>query len=150
VEGKADETFGPAIAECLAAAERTAQQNPRSQAAVWVRTLCDAVFGMEAEPVGGLRYQLLHGIAGARASGRDAGAERAVFLVHEFRSAATNAENLARNTTDLEAAVRQFGGAPTVAALREGTLAGPFRVPGNAWIPSDIDLYIGKVGCDLS
>lgn len=144
LEGKADEAFGPTIADRLARAAEELRENPRSQAAERVRLLCGAVFGVEPEQVRSLRYQLLHGIAGALGQARLQRAPRVAFIVHEFQTRSTNPEYLARNAGDLEAVVRRLGGAAEAARLRAGELAGPVRVPGSEWIPADVDLYIGK------
>lgn len=148
IEGKADETFGETIAQRLAAAEAYLQKNPWSNALARVRELCAAVFGLEPEAVGELRYQLLHAIAASLIRARADEADRVAFIVHEFRSACVREAQAAANAADLAAFVRALGRDPsTICAGRQ--LVGPIFVPGNARVPADMALYIGKAVCFL-
>lgn len=137
VEAKADESFGPAIGEYLESSVKVEGSN----APIRIRQLSSAIFGVEPSEVAGLRYQLLHAIAGTLIAATDHGARRALFLVHEFL-AATDRRNVERNATDLEAFVRRLGWKGEIGA---GRIAGPFRVPGGGRVPSDVELFIGKV-----
>jgi hypothetical protein len=148
IEGKADETFGETIAARLTAAEAYLRENPRSNALARVWELCAAVFNREPEAVGGLRYQLLHATAAALIRAREDGADRVAFIVHEFRSAGTREAQVAANAADLAAFVRALGGAASRIAAG-GPLVGPFFVPGNDRVPSDVALYVGKAVCTL-
>jgi Domain of unknown function (DUF6946) len=91
VEGKADEPFGPTIAQRLRAAAAT----PRSGAAGRVRDLCASVLSATPDAVGHLRYQLLHAIAAAVQAAADRGAARVAWVVHQFCSPDLNKHTLA-------------------------------------------------------
>jgi hypothetical protein len=148
IEGKADETFGETIARRLAAAKAYLRENPRSNALSRVRELCAAVFGQEPEAVGELRYQLLHAVAASLIRSREDGADRVAFIVHEFQSACVRPAQVAANAADLTAFVSALGGDPSGISA-SGQLLGPFFVPGNAGVPADVALYIGKAICVL-
>lgn len=137
VEAKADESFGPTIGEYFAKTARREGSNAPAR----VRQLARAVFGVEAEEIGSLRYQLLHAVAGTLIAASEHGARRALFLIHEFLDA-TKAVNVHRNAADLEAFVRRLGWKGEVGA---GRIAGPFRLPGGERLPGDVELFVGKV-----
>jgi hypothetical protein len=148
LEGKADESFGGTIAETVRAAETRLQENPASKGLARVQELCQAVLGRGPGGVGELRYQLLHGMAAAVIRAGMEGADRAVFLVHEFQGAQTQPFRCERNTTDLEAFVAALGGDP--GAIRRGELLGPLFLPGGGRVSREIPLYVGKATCHLA
>jgi hypothetical protein len=77
------------------------------------------------------------------------GADRVAFIVHEFRSACVREVQAAANAEDLAAFVRALGGDPSPISAG-GQLVGPLFVPGNARVPADVALYVGKAaarGC---
>jgi hypothetical protein len=55
---------------------------------------------------------------------------------------------VAANAADLAAFVSALGGDPCGISA-SGQLLGPFFVPGNARVPADVALYIGKAICVL-
>jgi hypothetical protein len=80
IEAKADESFGNLIGEAF----DSGAARERSRVPDRIRLLTLGVLGRDVEESRGLRYQLLHGIAGALTSAKRHGAKTAVFLVHEF------------------------------------------------------------------
>lgn len=136
VEAKADESFGPTV-DAYIAKERPEESNAPAR----VQQLSRAVFGVEAEHIGSLRYQLLHAVAGTLIAAKDHGAGKALFLVHEFLTA-TDRLKVERNESDLSALLQLLGWQGEFGA---GRIAGPFHVPGGGLVPSDVELYVGKV-----
>jgi len=136
VEAKADESFGPTIDDYLGT-----DRPEKSNASARVQQLARAVFGLEAQEIGSLRYQLLHAVAGTLIAAKEHGAEKALFLVHEFLTA-TDRLKVLRNESDLTALLDRFG---WDGEFGRGRIAGPFHVPGGGRVPSDVELYVGKV-----
>ena len=66
------------------------------------------------------------------------------FSLYKFVPPLEGPELLPRNTADLKAFVARLGG--NSADVSTG-LVGPFLIPGNDYIPSDIPLFIGKAAC---
>ena len=84
VEGKADEPFDLPVSAWLAQREK---QSAASGARARLDGLSQSFFGstLDSDPaLGEIRYQLLSMLAGALADAKDASAERAVVLIHEF------------------------------------------------------------------
>jgi hypothetical protein len=77
VEAKAGEAFDKTIAEWLADAK------PKSGKPTRLRQLC-GVLGLQTDPPGTLRYQLLHRAAAALLEAERFGAPHAIFLVQSF------------------------------------------------------------------
>lgn len=77
VEGKADESFGPTLAEW--------NLNP-SEGKVERLTFLKTLLGLEQELPGQLRYQLLHRTASAVIEAERFNADTALMLVHSFSS----------------------------------------------------------------
>lgn len=140
VEAKADESFGPVIERYVDQKKGTSSRIPDR-----IEHLFRALFGrpLDAE-VGSLRYQLLHGVAGTLIEAHNRGAAQAVFVVHEFLSAATNDEKVDQNAKDLDRFVRALSGG-AVDGLRDGCLVGPFQVSGGEFVLEPPPLYVGKV-----
>jgi hypothetical protein len=65
------------------------------------------------------------------------------FGVYEFRSASMREAQAAANAADLAAFVRVLGGDASAIAAG-GQLVGPLFVPGNARVPGEVALYVGK------
>ena len=149
VEAKADEPFGKTIEQELAG-------NPHGNLPNRINLLAQAIFGAAAIDNGGvnpafgpLRYQLLHGLGGTLIEARNRQADRAIFVVHEFRSAQLNQQAFDANQADLEAFLQHipgFGNQP----VQPGSLIGPLNVPGGEFVPNDRPLYVGKVSVTLN
>lgn len=137
VEAKADESFGPAIGRYLEEKERVEGSNAPAR----IRQLSEAIFDAEPEEIGDLRYQLLHGVAGTLIAAKKHKARRALFLVHEFLSA-TDRMKVEANEADLKRFLERLGWKGEFGADR---IAGPFKVAGGGRVPSDVELFVGKV-----
>jgi len=71
-----------------------------------------------------------------------------VLLIHEFRSASLNKNNLTQNATDWENFAQAF---PKLATARFETnqILGPISVPGGGRVPPSVPLYLGKLVTEL-
>jgi hypothetical protein len=154
VEAKADESFGQRVLGAVRAAERRRAAGKPSNGDERARRLAVALFGPGAasDPaVDALRYQLLTATAGALAFARQRRADVAVLVVHEFVDPAgtrTRRARLAANANDLDAFVTRLSDGRCTRVV-VGQHAGVFVVPGNAHIPGDIPLLLGKVTRDI-
>lgn len=117
-------------------------EGKRSNAPARIESLARAVLGAEVEDVSDLRYQLLHSSAAALISAAEHEAERALLVIHEFRTEKTRERNLERNARDLESFVSALGHTGTI---QHGHVIGPFSVPGGGRVPSDVTLHVLKV-----
>jgi hypothetical protein len=140
VEGKNDESFGQLVGAYHA--EKSAGGAP-SKVPERIERLVETLFGHGPEPAALLRYQLLTASVGTLIEAEARCAERAVLVVHVFRSIGSKAANLAANASDYAAFVHAFDPA---AATDDGLMSGPFAVPGSELRP----LLIGKVTTDLT
>jgi hypothetical protein len=137
VEAKADESFGPSIERRL-----KAKASPRSQAERRVRRLANAIFGTDdIARIGRLRYQLVHAAAAALIVAAQHSATRSLLLIHEFYDSQTKTRSVARNAADLQAFLDALG---VHSKLHPGIIVGPISVPGDAFVPVAMPLYIGK------
>lgn len=158
VEGKADESFGRSVRAALAAAKKRRADGKASNAPARIRQLAKALF--PASIVGRKEYedlpnQLLTGTAGALALAKRWGAHTAVFVIHEFvggqrrdGTEATRPANVKRNGEALNRFLTALSGTPT--SITHDQIVGPYRVPGNAYLPSDVVLYVGKTRRNLA
>ena len=148
IEAKADEPFGDRVDAVLRAAAQRISRDEASNAVGRIQKLASALLPafMDGLPhLGELRYQLLTSSAATLALAKADGAKRAVFLVYELIDLDRTKEvNRRRNREDLDRFVRRLSGGE-VQRLKRGELAGPWRVPGSAFVPGDVDLYVGKV-----
>jgi hypothetical protein len=141
VEAKADETFDRTLAAWAAAGKTGSRREER------IALLTRAFFDTTRQDEPGLdllRYQLFSALAGTLAEAKTFGARTAALVVHEFDTPLTSATKHAENDAALDAFVRRFGTAPR-RRMGDGWLAGPFRVSGNAYLPGDIPVHIGKL-----
>jgi len=144
VEAKADETFGDVIGEYY---DRKAGSSSNVQSRI--RQLSQTLFGREPdEAIRKLRYQLIHAAAATLIEANKNGAELALFLVHEFRSASLNSDKLMQNAADWENFVHAFPELVT-ARIEKNQILGPVSVPGGGRVPGSIPLYLGKVLTEL-
>ncbi|MGR8930272.1 MAG: hypothetical protein ACU836_06485, partial [Gammaproteobacteria bacterium] len=67
-------------------------------------------------------------------------ASRALMLIHEFITPATQDINHDRNAVDLLRFLHRLGGKP-IEAFEDGQIYGPFSPPG----ASGVELFVGKV-----
>ena len=141
IEAKADESFGEIAGEYV---QKSTASNPRSRVPERFDLLCRGAFGVEPDrpDVRALRYQLLTAIAGTLVEAQVYGADIATFIVHEFVGTTDDKKVLA-NAADLDRFVRALSKG-NAGAVPPGTLAGPFRVPGNEHFAGTEQLYVGK------
>ena len=145
IEGKADESFDRRVSAVLQSAVERIATDERTAAIVRAESLSAALlpaWRTGLAHLGGLRYQLLTGIAGTLAWAQEIGATRAVFAVHEFVTDHSRDGKHAQNASDLNLFVERLSDG-VICTLSPGILVGPVRVSGNERIPS-LPLYIGK------
>ena len=129
VEAKADEPFSDLIGNYY---DQTSAPGPdgrasRSNVPGRIRQLSKALFGREPdEAIRKLRYQLLHAAAATLIEAKENRAEMGLLLIHEFRSASLNSNNLTRNATDWQNFVQAFRELATAPCERNQIL-GPVR-----------------------
>ncbi len=140
VEAKADEPFGKLVGENF---DEGMRRSPNSNVPERIRLLASAVLERQVEDVRDLRYQLLYGTAAALSVAKQRGARAALFVVHEFLTDCTDDAEHQLNMDDLNKFVGVLNGTRST-NVPSGVLLGPFRVPGNAYIPDNIDLFVGK------
>jgi hypothetical protein len=143
IESKADETFGDTISGTLNAATIRLQQNPRSNGLRRIEKLRLAIFGNLNDGQLPLRYQILTALAGTLAEAKIQNATKAIFIVQIFLSDEINLAYHNGNQNDLNRFVDYLTHG-LYTEIIEGELIGPIRVPGNEFIPNNIDLWIGK------
>ncbi len=148
IEAKADEPFGPMLGDALAVAIDRRTANPRSRAPDRIEQLVDAL--LPPKNVGlpnlrSLRYQLLTVTAGALAWAEQCESRRAVLVVHEFQSAATNSASQAANHADFDRFIRRIAGSNIQKNIVPGTLLGPINVNGVPLFTQSAHLYFGLI-----
>ena len=147
VEAKADESFGALVAETLRDAEARLEKTPNSKGKDRLERLSLALLGREPgdREVLGLRYQLLTACGAALAEAERIGSKRAVVLIHEFKSEATEAAKREANEDDL----RRFLSMIAPHCEAQSGLVGPIQVPGVPLTESQVSLYVGKGTSDV-
>ena len=146
VEAKADETFGKTVEDTLREACKRKAKIPQSRGVDRLEQLSEAILGVPADrlpEVGKLRYQLLTASAAALAEAQRKCARRAVVIIHEFVTDLTSDQKHCGNAKDLNAFVHMVSEG-VVTTVAEGTVRGPFELPGHPLIHSPIRFYIGK------
>ncbi len=153
VEAKADEPFGPTVAERLSAVEGEISNVPSR-----ITNLSQAIFGSDVDKmIAGLRYQLLHALAGTMIEAIRRQADLAVFIVHEFVTSQTSSHLQANNGADLARFVSQLTGDQYEAMdMEAGVLIDCGYLPGSfefaPHIGSEVRkprLLIGKAQADI-
>lgn len=146
IEVKADEQSDRTVEQVLADVVDQRAHGERTRMLTRVEQLTAALFPRWRRGVprlGALRYQHLTAAAGALAHAREAGAVRAVLVVHEFVSARADDRRHAASYADLSAFVaRLTDGAH--ASVEPGVLIGPLEVPGAPLYERPVPLYVGK------
>lgn len=130
IEAKADEPFSSLVKDA-------SNQDRASE-------LSSAIFGHNRTSE--LRYQLLYGVAATLIEAKEYNAKCGVFLVHEFIHDGLSATSLERNQGDYNTFVTRLFNLEHADSQR---LLGPIRVPGNAYVPSDVDLYVAKISTQV-
>lgn len=146
IEAKADEPFDQTIDEKI-----NAVKNIRSKIPQRIDILCQSLFGKtfkEFPDLGGLRYQLLTGVAGAIIEAGVRNAHVAVFVVHVFLSSAVDRSKVKENSRDFERFIQLLSNRPELVA-EDVELIGPIFVNGGDFVPLNIPLYVGKISTEL-
>jgi hypothetical protein len=141
VEAKADELFRETAGRAFDAGER----NPRSNVPERIRLLTAAVLGKSVDESRDLRYQLLYGAAATLTAAPKHEAAVAVFVVHEFVTARSNDAKQVKNAEDLDRFTQALSN-DVIYHVNPGQMFGPLRVPGNRYIPGNLDLFLGNTG----
>jgi hypothetical protein len=151
VEAKADEVFGPLLGDALADALDRRTINPRSRGVARIEQLVDALLppkNVALPELKSIRYQLLTATAGALAWAKQVDANRAVVVVHEFRSIKSNRARQELNHADLDRFIRRVAGSNMQPNIRIGQLLGPIDVPGAPLFDKPAQLYFGIIATE--
>lgn len=146
IEAKADESFGPLVGRALTDALERKMASPSSNGLARIEELACCLLGAAQTGLprlDRLRYQLLTASAAALSYAKVVGANRAVVMVHEFRTSRTKQENLDRNGRELVLFLKRLGVGDAERVLR-GEMVGPIAVPGGGRFKNPPPLYIGK------
>jgi hypothetical protein len=171
IEAKADESFGGTVTRELSTARKRAAKREGghtrfperldwlTRSVLGLRAFEDAQHQVLDGAVADLPYQLLPAIAGTLLEAGHRKASKAVFVVHEFRTAKTADANLDANAEALNRFLRLFlsangANSDETFELGCGRIVGPIsvterHVEGTNKIPSDIPLFVGKIRTDL-
>lgn len=144
VEAKVDEEFGKTIQNTYQGVVVKRLKNKSTNAPERIEGLIKALFDQSYyKKAFKLRYQLLHSIAGTLSEALKHKADKCIFLVQTIISSKLDEEKYLTNQKDLDNFFKVFtlGSYPKMVKEK---LYGPFRVPGNDFVPSDVDLYMGK------
>lgn len=146
VEAKADESFGSLLGDAFASALERRLANPSSKGVARLGQLAASIL----PPANGkvpraqhMRYQLLTATAAALATAKSIGANRAVVMIHEFRTKATDPKKLDENQRDLTRFLDRLGFEKSEEVFT-GKLVGPVTVPSGAAFAQPPRLYFGK------
>lgn len=151
VEAKADEPFDRPVGEVMRDAIERLAGAPKSGGVSRISDLVASLLPIApagAVAVADLRYQLLTAAAGALRYAEERGVTRAVLLIQEFVTAATEDAKHASNQADLENWLHRVS-AGRCRALADRTLVGPFSVPGPPLLRGDALLYVAKARITL-
>lgn len=146
VEAKADEPFGQLVHDALGNALERGLAQAHSNGVARIEQLAQAILGPRAKEqpdIRRIRYQLLTATAAAIAAGIRAEADRAVLMIHEFRTPRTEADKLERNQHDLHAFLERLG-AESPERVASGGLCGPLVLPGAPLFDHMPRFYVGK------
>jgi len=148
VEAKADEPFGDSIGETIDNAKR---RSPRTRMPARAKALLELLFNRPCEPEEtpwrNLRYQLVTAFAGtAIQTSRDRSAT-GVLVVQEFKGTHLDAARQKQNDADFEAFLALLD--PRV-HLSAGILGGPIPVQSSPHLPGDVNLFVGKITCEVT
>jgi hypothetical protein len=146
VEAKADESFGPILGDAFTSALERRLASPSSRGLARLEQLATSILPPSTGGVPHareIRYQLLTATAAALAKAGEMRVDRAVVMVHEFQTSATDARKLEQNRRDLLRFLTRLGGEDAETVF-EGKLLGPIALPGAAPFEKPPALYFGK------
>lgn len=139
IEAKSDEPFGQTIAQ------RRKNNSVNSKIDQRIETLRKQLF--HNVNIEGLRYQLLHGIAGTLLEAKKQKADFAVFVVQEFTTPLTNPKKQQKNSADLNLFISTLVNESV--NLKDGSLLGPIRVPVGNEETNEPALFFGKIRTEV-
>ncbi len=150
VEGKADEPFDLPLRRWR---DEALRRSPESGAPARIDSLATLFFGTTIDddqgqpPLADLGYQLFSGLAGTLADAKEADANRAVFLVHEFVTSETEEDKHRSNASALDDFVARLGCDPGKRAGEAGGWISTFvSVSGDGtWMPVTTEVAVGKL-----
>lgn len=144
VESKVDESYGQLVGPCLKSIKRQKEEGKASNADFRIEELRKAIFPqLEPNVFESLKYQLLTAVAGTLAEAKIQGTKKAIFLVQTLLTSSMDKGKHRKNQRDLDSFINVIsnGKYPNI---RDNDLLGPFKFPGNQFIPDDVKLWIGK------
>lgn len=109
-----------------------------------IRALFIPPYGMEIME---LQYQLVHAIAGTLAEAGKQGIKKAAFIVETFETDKFDIYKYKDNQIKLDMLIEILSDGK-VTAMKEQEIYGPYVFAGNEYIPSDVELYVGKLMVD--
>ncbi|MGI8384158.1 DUF6946 family protein [Robertmurraya sp. P23] len=146
VEAKVDESFGNETIESYYIKAKIKQLNGENTKVT--NRIEELLLGVFKKPLSNsistLRYQLIHAIAGTLAESKKQEATKAIFIIQAFTTDKACVEKVIENNKELDKLIKALSGGRN-SEIANGELLGPFNVPGNSYIPSEIPLYIGKI-----
>lgn len=144
VESKVDENFDKTVGSYLLSIERKLQNSEVTNASFRIEKLKESIFPKVSKAVFELlRYQLLTAVAGTLREAKIQGAKKAIFLVQTFVSSNMDSKKHRQNQRDLDRFLEVISeGKHRI--IHDNDLYGPFKFPGNEFIPDDVELWIGK------
>lgn len=149
VEAKVDEPFdNQTIKEYRTTGEATLTSGKNSNKPARISKLIKAIFPeWQHSEVENLKYQLLQATAGTLAEAKTRNAAKAIFCVLNFKPMEPGLDYSTKNALNSKNMDDFFRAFTNVATQQMATnqLHGPFYVPGDADIPSDIPLYFLKL-----
>ncbi|MBX3045219.1 MAG: hypothetical protein KIT33_10390 [Candidatus Kapabacteria bacterium] len=148
IESKVDEAFDKTVEKRYYDAIIDKDKNKDSLAKERVEELIPALFNQKLETISQLKYQLLTSVAGTIAEAKKKECKKAVFLVQTFISQQMNSKRHRQNQLDLDYFVEIISNG-MYKIIHDGDLLHIGTLPGNEFIPKDVDLYIGKYSIRL-
>lgn len=151
VEGRADEEFGDLVSGAFSSAMEASLKNPNSNGLERIRNLVnDFLYPKErGEPsLKKIRYQLLTACAGMLAEAKRRNVDRALMLVHEFKTDLTTQKKLLRNSRDLSSFIHRLSRG-RITEVKSGEIYGPFELPCDSAYASEVKFFVGKASIDL-
>jgi hypothetical protein len=149
VESKVDEPFDKQIGPYLAKIKLKKAKGEKSNADFRIEKLKLAICpNVKREVFELLQYQLLSAIAGTLVEAKKQGAKKAIFLLQTFISLNMDQKKHQKNQQDLDCFLNAISNGKHC-NIQDNELFGPFRFAGNEFIPSDVELWIGKYSIDI-
>lgn len=143
IESKVDEAFDKTVEKRYNDAIIEKSNNNASKAKERVEELVTTLFNQKNDVTNQLKYQLLTSVAGTIAEAKKNHCKKAVFLVQTFLSQQMDSKKHRQNQRDLDLFIEAISNG-RFKIIHDGDLLHIGNVPGNEFIPNDVELYIGK------